>query len=327
MPWVRAYKERTISSGGLEEMADEFLEYVQGAGAFALARTRVAPSKALPSREKQVASAYVLEPIGLGQGWWSEQSAPYVENAILLRTASAEFQRKKARLGIGIGGIVLTQHLLERVYERMEIGREELGPLIESEFHDLIRALTLADAASLWIERIEEGGVCRVTGVPYSNGLMIVDQRFLFSGGMEGGELGFYVDLRKGEMQTPFVNPSKILSDLPGGHYFNAGARPVIVLCGVTYLNMTTLDRDESDYFFGFQALIDEIGGETLDALAHLTLSPLPVHEKVPSYLLADRFLPKTAKLAALLNSGWLKAKLTQPMCVLLPYDHRVPKH
>jgi hypothetical protein len=326
MPWVLAYKHGTISSGDLEEMSDEFLEYVREAGGFALARTSVAPSKALPSREKQTVSAYVLDPISLGQGWWNGETSPYTENAILLRTASAQFQRKKARIGIGIGCIVLTQHLLERVYERTEIQREELGPLIESEFHDLIRALTLADTASLWIQRIEEDGVCRITAVPYSNGLMITDQRFLFSGAMEDGELGFYVDLRNGEMQTPFVNPSKILSDLPEGRYFNGGARPIIILCGVTYLNALTLDRDESDYLFGFRALMDEIGAETLDALAHLTLSPLPVHEKNPSYLVADRFLPRTAKLAALLNSGWLKAKLTQPMCFLLPYDHQIPR-
>jgi hypothetical protein len=318
--WMLSYKKRPLSSDALLQIGEESLDVAKAAGAFGVTSKHDSGSSALPARARFSVSGFLLEPISLGQGWLSNDSANYTENVALLRTISGRFQRKKASFGVGMGCIVLTQHLLERVYERTEIRREELSSLIEAEFSDLIRALMLADAASLWIQRIEPGQVCRITAVPYSNGLMIANERMLF-GDIEEGDFGFRWDIPGGEMQTPFVNPSRLLEDLGDGRFLQGNARPIRITCGVTYLDAFSLDREESDYFYGFRALMEEVGGDTLDALAQLTLAPLYAHQRADEYFLKDKFLPKTARLAALLSAGWLKTKPSQPVCVLLPYD------
>jgi hypothetical protein len=323
--WRDAYRSHSVSTETMRRFGEEYLEYLRIAGGFALGNDYTPPSKALPSKERVTSTGFLLDPVGLGQGWWGENPNPYVENAALLRLGIARFRRKKASVGIGIGCIVLTQHLLERVYERMEIGRNALGSLIEDEFNDLLQALALAELGSLWIRRIEGDRACRVTAVPYSNGLMILNERLLL-GDIEGGEFGFRLEIPSGRYQTPFINPARFTTDLGNGRYLDGILRSATITCGVTYLNALTLDRDESDYFYGFKALMDDVGEQTLNILAYHAFAPLLPHQQTQRFEPPPEIEGKIRRLSSLLNAGWLKAELSQPLCYLLPFDHEVVK-
>jgi hypothetical protein len=270
-------------------------------------------------------SGFALEPVGLGQGWADSVANPYVENAALLRCNVADFRRKKGSFGSGISCVVLTQHLLERIYERTEVQRADLGPLIEGQMPDLLRALAVAEAASLWIEVMEEGRACRVTAVPFSNGLLIANERYLF-GGHEDGGFGFRCEIPSGRMQEPFVNNGRVLGELNGGRYFNGSERPIVIICGVTYMNVTTLNDAEADYYYSFKAALDGCEQGALDALAFLEFGPTLPHEHPPKFMPNAKDETKFERLRGLLTSGWLKPKLSRPLCLLLPYDCQFPK-
>jgi hypothetical protein len=321
--WRDIYLARGVTTETIKGLAQEYTAHMSDAGGFGFKGEHIPFKKVSPQRERVSVSSFMLEPIGLGQGWWGDGVAPYVENAALLRSARAQFGRKKAHVGVGMGCVALTQHLLERVYERDEVDKSQLGPLIEREVDDLLRALALAEVASLWIERLDEGAACRVTAVPFSNGLMVANERLLF-GEYADGDFGFNIEIPTGRMHTPFVNDGKLIEDLGERRYLRGDARPIAVTCGVTYMNVLTLDQDESDYFYGLKALMEEVGFDSLSALAFFTYAPSLTHEHYPTFNLQERFQGKVARLRRLLNAGWLKAEAAHPICYLLPYDHSI---
>lgn len=319
------YRRQRVTSESLRALAEEYAEYLRDIGGFSIATTYTEPTKLLPHREKAEVSGFVLEPISLGQGWVDGQTQIYAENAVLLRSHVAQFRRKKATIGEGPACVALTQHLLERVYERTEIERTDLRPLLERETGDLLRALALAERASLWINHVQEDGVCRITAVPYSNGLLIANERYLYGDEQSGG-YGFRSEIPSGRMQHPFVNSGRIMTCVEDRPILVGEIRPLIFICGVTYFSAVTLSDDQADYYYSFRALLDEAPNDLLDALARAEFAPSLAHEVSPDLSIASEHVPRMSRLERLLNSGWLKPKATWPSCLLLPYNYEVPR-
>lgn len=322
-----AYKKHRIDANALKSFADEYGGYLSQCGGFSLQTSYTPPTKVLPHRERATVSAYAVEPISLGQGWGGDKAKLYVENAALIRFHAAEFRRKKASLGQGYGGVVLTQHVMERVYERTEVDWTVLPALIERELNSLLQAIAVSEICNLWLDHVSEGvGGYRFTAVPYSHGLMIANTRMVF-GTFADGDFGFRVQIPSGKVETPFVNNDWILDDLTEGRLLRDDNRPVITICGVTYFNVVTLSDREADYYHSFRALMDEIGDELLNAFAYFRFAPTFAHQRHPVFDLNERFGPKIKRLTALLNEGWLKPNITNPLCLLLPFDHQLPRN
>lgn len=322
-----AYAKHRIDGEMLRAFAEDYRDYLGDAGGFSLRTSYTPPTRVSPHREHSAVKGYAVEPISLGQGWRGPGSKIYTENAALIRTHVGEFKKKKASLGTGFGGIALTQHVMERVYERTEVDWTALPSLIEDELTSLLRALAIAHIGDLWLEQISEGdGGYRFTAVPYSNGLMLANLRLLF-GSYDEGDFGWRVQIPSGRIETPFLNNDWVFQDLRDGRFLRGDNRPVMTICGVTYFNVTTLDQQEADYFHSYRALLEDIGDALLDALSYFTFTPTLPHERHPEFdLRKGGFGPKIDRLKALLNEGWLKPKVSSPLCLLLPFDWEVPR-
>jgi hypothetical protein len=324
--FVGAYAKRRIDGDMLRAFAEEYSGYLAEGGSFSLQTAYTPPSKVSPHREHSLVKGYAVEPISLGQGWRGPDSKVYAENAALIRCHVGEFRKKKASLGHGFGGVALTQHVMERVYERTEVDWTALPSLIESELTSLLQALAIADLCNLWLDHIDEVGGYRFTAVPYSNGLMLANLRLLL-GSYSEGDFGWRVQIPSGKIETPFLNNDWVIEELPDGRFLRDDNRPVSIICGVTYFNLMTLSDQEADYFHAYRALMDDIGDGLLDALSYFRFTPTLAHQRHPDLdLRRGGFGPKIDRLKSLLSEGWLKPKVTTPLCLLLPFDHEVPR-
>jgi hypothetical protein len=314
--WGRAYLASRISGCALEKLVTDFATLIADCGAFAITRQHIAPMKAMPGRDRWIVGSYFMEPIGLRQGFLSG-GPPFTEQAVLLRTCQGEFRPKRASLGIGTGCVVLTQHLLERVYERTEVDHSAFRGLVHGEIQDLLTGLALSEAAGLWLQH--DGGEAshRLTAVPFSNGLVVMNTRILFANPSEG-QLGFRVELPSGKKNVPYINRRHLLDVeefLP-----TPNVQPILITCGVTYFHATTLDSDELDYYYGFQALKEEIGDEFLCRMAFLEYAPRLPHEREYQACLSGSAATRVERLGKLLKLGWLKSPTApSPICFLQP--------
>lgn len=318
-----AYERHRVKAGELKSFAEEYGSYLSDGGCFALQTTYTAPTKASPYREHSSVNGYAVEPVSLGQGWPSANI--YTENAALVRCHVGEFRRKKAFLAEGYCGVALTQHVLERVYERTEIHWSDFPALIERELIALLRALAIANLCDFWLRDTSRGSGYIFTAVPYSNGLLLANMRIVH-GNYAEGDFGFRVRIPSGIIETPFVNNDLILEDLLDGQFLKGDNRPILTICGVTYFNCMTLNKNESDYYHGYCVLMEELGEALLDLFAYCQFAPTMAHERHPDFDIRQRYGTKIERLRALLQDGWLQPNPTNPICLLLPFDHRVPK-
>jgi hypothetical protein len=316
--WLHTYQSGKLTAAKLTQLAAEFTYRISEAGAFSIQQGHVAGSRSLPQREKRSVSGFFMEPMGLAQSFLPGEEK-FVEQAVMLRSCQAEFRLKKSSIGYGAGCLVLTQHLLERVYERTEIDHNRLAPLIHTELADLLHGLSLAEATGLWLLTEPDGH--RVTAVPYSHGLMLVNCRILFGDALNGG-FGFRFSYPSGQEHTPFINPRNLLDHIGPGFPFQPDCRPILITCGVTYFNLTTLNDVQADYYHRFQVLKDAVGADILSALSLVHYSPQFPHEKLLALELNETGVRMVDKLRPLLHMGWLKAPQTRPICVMASSDY-----
>lgn len=154
---------------------------------------------------------------------------------------------------------------------------------------------------------------------------MLANQRLLF-GSYEDGDFGFRQEIPSGRIETPFLNNEWILENLGEQQFVHGDNRPVLVTCGVTYINALTLNDDEADYYHAFKALMEEVGLAALRTLSHFQFAPTLPHQKHPTFELSRRFDTRLSRLENLLKAGWLHPRATDPFCRLLPFDHEIPK-
>ncbi|EDL48250.1 hypothetical protein [Erythrobacter sp. SD-21] len=316
--WKAAYQKPRLSSDQVKQLGDSFDATLKASRAFEITRTAKKGTKGLPNREYERVTGFYMEPVTFGEGIHEEGLRPYVENALLLRVARAEFRRKRGFLGIGFSGIALTQHMLSRVYERTGVDHAELGSLINTHVADLMAKLGMAEALGLWTGNA--GG--RATAIPFANGLLLVNTRLLL-GKIRDGDFGFYTRFPKPKSQAPFVNQSLLIDC--DKKWREADLQPAITLCGMTYLNLSTLNRDQFDFYFQFEALKADVGQPALAALANHYFSPSLAHERVDTITFSDEQYPKRAKALALLQSGWLTADKPS-FAALLSFESVVAK-
>jgi hypothetical protein len=260
-----------------------------------------------------------MDPIGLGQGGVEPGRPPYLEQALYLRIIRADFRVKKATIGIGASGLVLTRHLLSRIYERTEVDHSQFASLIHDHIGELLTNLALAEAAGLWVV----SGGSRVTAVPFAHGLLILNTRLLL-GSLGEGELGFHAEIPTFRMQEPYINSNFLIDEasLGGKLHFT----PTSALCGTTYINLTTLSDAQTDYFYAFEALKEEAGVEAAQALAYIYFCPNLAHEKWGAFFLKDHLQPRSDRALKLLEAGWLKTNGEYPLACILPFDAKIPE-
>jgi hypothetical protein len=223
-------------------------------------------------------------------------------------------------LGYGTGGLVLPQHLLERVYERTEVEPKHFGAHLHVEVQDLLHGLGLAESVGLWVEGKDDEGVgYRMTAVPFSNGLIIVNTRILF-GRPEDSEFGFRLSIPSGQFHDSFINAGRLLDSVPATEAHPA-LQSILVAAGVTYFNVMTLSDAQADYYHSFQVLKNEFGDHLLACLATQYYAPRFPHE--PNYVaeLTHRGAKSVDRLRAMLKSGWLKRPRSLPVCCLMQSD------
>lgn len=269
-----AYASGRASGEKLLAAANFFKERVKKAGPFTISELYVPPSKAFPQRERHAICAFFMEPIGLAQVDRAEAN-PYVEEAVLLRTCQSEFRGKKANFGFGTGTLVLTQHLLERVYERTNAHHDEFMALINSELQDFLHGVALTVGAGLWIGGQDEHGKFRLGAVPYSEGLVTLEARVIVAEA-DRSELGFRLQLPSCETHMPFVNPTSVVE---GPICDSASLKAIEVTFGVTYLRSAQLRPEQRRYLDSYHALKTAIGAEILGQLAEFYCAPRFPHQ------------------------------------------------
>lgn len=312
--WHEKYRNSKASSSQLIEFAEDCENIFRENGGFSISRTSNSKNSKFPHREMQSASAFLMSPITLGEGWFEEGLRPYHENALLLRYAHAHFKTKKASLGLAVCGFLFTQHALERVYERSESDQQRFAAEIHAEITGAMQGLALVNAGSLWVKG--EGSL--VTAIPFLNGLMIINHRICVRTEVSP-EMGFRIALPGGAIQSPYLNKTCAIDDRITGSDENL--QFFILPCATTYFDFTTLNEAQSDYLFLFRALESEIGAEHLRALAGLMFTPDLAHEKAtPDFKLLACHEKRKSQLLSALNAGWLKADKPQPVASILPF-------
>lgn len=318
---AEAYYSGLATTQKMQAAAGRFGEVASSAGAFTIVRTYTPPSKAFPQRERSAVAAFFMEPVGLIQVNRTS-GLHYSEEAILLRTFQSEFRRKKANFGLGTGTLILTRHLLERVYERTEVHHEQFTALINSEFADLLRSVALARAAGIWIDGEDEGGTFRVGAVPYSNGLIRLEARVVLAQ-PKCGELGFRIEMPSFKDHRPFLNPASVIQ---GAISSAPDMMAIEVTCGVTYLSVTQLSPSEVRYYYSFKALRDELETSTLDRLANAYCAPQFPHERPMSVDVSDRAGKLVQSVRGLLDELSLHPSQSGGVCFLGPSEYVQPK-
>lgn len=316
--WASRYRSKSrLSSEEMKEMADEHEANLVAANAFNILRTHRPPAKAFPQRETFTVEASFMEPIALGQGWIEAGKRPYTENAIYLRQMRVQFKPRKAFFGFSASGLILTQHLLSRVYERTEIGHEAFAKLLHDHIDELITGLALAETGRLWVSN----GCDRVTAVPFADGLLLVNTRALF-GNEDEGDFGFHMDIPSMRLQQPYINDLLRFDEdiIPRTSDF-AGT---LALCGTTYFNGQTLSDIQSDYYYAFRALREEVGEEAVTALVYFYFGPNLAHEKWGEFVLKPHLEKRRDRVFSLLSEGWMKLD-TPPIACILPFDTKAP--
>lgn len=312
------YSAGKMAAIKLETIANEHEAIFHAAGCFGVKRGHLRGSKAMPQRERHSVAGFFLTPIALGQGGAASGLKPYTENVLMLQVVQTYFAPKKAFIGIGASTLFLTQHTLERVYERTQIDHEQLTGLIHSEVESLLGNLSLADTANLWVLH----GNNRLTAVPYANGLLILNTRIVF-GNADEGEFGFRIEIPKGRLQTPYMNNGMRLDDLAESS--SGDFTPAATVCSLTYLSLEMLGEAQSDYYYAFQALKDSISTDVISALAQVTFAPNMDHERWGGMDLSHEFDRLRARAQTLINKGWLKSDKIQPVGCILPFDTKPP--
>lgn len=312
--WRERYSHKKLRPEEIRSLADEHEAVLGAAKSFSVSRGYTKGSKAMPSREKHTLVGYFMEPVRFGHGWPNEEHESYTEEGLYLRMNKAEFGPKKVIVGIGAGGMALTKHMLERVYERTEVDHNAFADLLHGHMDEMFKALALAEVANFWIERPK----ARVTAVPYAEGLLIVNTRVLF-GKDSFGDFGFRMEFPRLKLTEPYINDhfllptesSTALSDM----------RPSQAYFGTTYFNLTTLNDAQMDYYYAFRGLLDDVGDEPAAALAYMTFAPQLPHEKWGSYSLQPQFELKQKRIQGMLQEGWLKPNETPPFAMMLPFQ------
>lgn len=312
--WRERYNHKKLRPDEIQSLADEHEAVLTAAKSFSLSRGHTKGSKAMPSREKHTLVGYFMEPVRFGHGWPNEEHKSYTEEGLYLRLNKAEFSPKKVIVGIGAGGMALTKHMLERVYERTEVDHEEFADLLHGHMDEAFKALALAEAANFWIERPN----ARVTAIPYAEGLLIVNTRVLF-GKISDGDFGFRMEFPRLKLTDPYINDHFLLPADPS--FSKSGMRASQAYFGTTYVNLTTLNDAQLDYYYAFRGLLDDVGDGPVAALAYMTFAPQLPHEKSGSYSLHPQFEPKRRRIQGMLQEGWLKPNETPPFAMLLPFE------
>ncbi len=324
--WREMYASGPATSAMLASIGVDFAEVMPAHGAFLPVVEHIEGTRHIPFREKLSASAFFAEPVSIGQGFAPSENRPYLEKAMMLRTVQIELKRKKGYMGVGFSSISLTQHVLERVYERKELNYQDFEQELHEDITDLMRGLALAECANVYVASAVEGETYRFTAVPFKDGLMIVNNRLIF-GDIGEGDFGWRVKLPSSEMETPFVNVRRLFKTVANDEYFSNSFTPTVVDCGVTYYNSITFNDQQADYYYAFQAAKEHVGHETLDEIARATYSPTLAHDRGKTMTPSDAFSKKIARLKVLLEAGWLKPKSRVALGYLLPYDHEIPRN
>jgi hypothetical protein len=253
-----------------------------------------------------------MEPVGLAQVNRNE-AKPYVEEAVLLKTCQSEFRRKRANFGFGTGALVLTQHLLERVYERTNSHHDNFTGLINSEFEDLLHGVALTIGAGLWIDGKDEHGKFRLGAVPYSQGLITLESRVIVANA-DNSELGFRLQLPSCETQMPFVNPTSVIEGIICN---STSLRGIEVSCGVTYLRSEQLRPEQRRFMDGYAALKLAIGSDTLGQLSTFYCAPRFPHERPVPIELPESTAALLEHVRRLLPQQGFHASNSSGVCIL----------
>lgn len=308
--WKKNYTGQSRGKTRLSTLAGQFRELIEDNGAFALWQTERAAKRYLAYRRQVGVTSYFLKPVTVGN-ISEDATSHHCEDAVNLLTLSARFKKKDSFFGIGNTGLFLTRHALERTYERTEIPEGKFRDLIETDINDLIIGIAVSEAADLWIE----SDVNRVSAVPFSNGLMLLNTRIVYCGADHPG-LGWHNSLPSGKFQSPFVNTGIVLD-----HLCSDRLNAVVGTFTLTYLNTLDLRDDQLNYYYAFQQLKEALGEKVGHALAVMSFAPNLAHEDLGRYPLNDLYAEKVRKLNGLLRSGWLNADKPQFEAFIMHFD------
>lgn len=314
--WKRSYNGPKLKSPALTVLAREFQEAMIGAGALEVASAVKQPSRSAPSRECHTVAGFVPMAVSLGRGWRQDSANTFKEACLLLELCRAEFTPKKVTFGVGYTGIGLTQHVLERIYERTEIDEASFTSLLHEHLFEYLAGVSLSEAGGLW--QTSETGFSRITAVPYAHGLMIVDNRILFAE-VDEGELGFRVQLPSAKQTQPYLSHSSRV-DTPEATFGTSRYQMAVLTCGRTYLDMQSLRDEQQDYFYAFEALRNGLDKATLLAMIYCYMGPQLAHESQLVIDVPDALKRKLERTKSLLGE-WLVPEEYSPECFLLPFE------
>lgn len=311
--WMTAYR-KPIRRARILELAGDFKDVCLKFGGFGFETRYEPPTRASPYREKGIVSGFFIKPMALGQNWLLSEAPSFTENAITVEFCKASFGSKRMSHGFGFTGIVLTQHVLERIYERTEVHRDHFENLIHSNLSEFIGGVSIAETVRLWNCNDDER--TRVSAIPYSNGLMILRSRLLIAERDEG-QLGFQVLLPSGRLVVPYIAPSIYVPELLNTTGKLQGA---LLTCGVTYLDLGMLRNEQQDYYYAFKALQSEMSEDFMKQAMAANFAPRAPHETSEMPTLDHGYQSKVDKLGRLLKS-FTKLETSDPVCCELPYD------
>lgn len=315
--WKEAYARGKLKDPTLEVLSSGFEEHLQKSGGFSVTRKAILPTRAAPFRHRHSVSAFLGAATTLGRNWWEAPEKASREPALMIDFCKMDFMPKKALFGLGFTGLVLTRHVLERIYERTEVSTEAFERLLHDHLGEFVRGVALAEAAGLWLTG--ERTFSRMTAVPYANGLMIVSNRILW-GNVDDGEFGFRIAIPSGKMTSPFISRSTLIDSLEEGRYLPPAAQAGVLTCGITYLDLTSLRGEQQDYYYAFQALADSVGPEYLNACVYCYAAPQLSQEQALGVELPEN-VSRRIERARLLLTEWLEAREYDPMCIALAYE------
>jgi hypothetical protein len=315
--WKAAYCRGKLRDDALDRLSSGFEHHLRQSGGFSVYRSIVQPTRAAPFRHRHSVSAFLGAPMTLGRNWWHGPEKASREPALMIDFCRMDFAPKRALFGLGFTGLVLTRHLLERIYERTEVSADAFEQLLHDHLDEFITGASLAEAAGLWLAG--DSTFSRMTAVPYANGVMIVSNRILW-GSSDDGEFGFRVAVPSGKMTSPFINRSSLITQLPDGRHLSSTAQIGVLTCGITYLDFASLRDEQLDYYYAFQALKEAIGQDYVAASIYCYIAPQLSQDHAVGVELPNSAAGRIARVRSLLST-WLETRDYDPMCLALPYE------
>lgn len=260
----------TVKGDLRAKFAADFQAALEAAGGFEFAVSGELKRTRMNSNHIHRFSNYLLLPLSIGQRR-DENSAPYVEEMVMLTRVGAQITGKKVIAYQAPLCLLLSRHFMERLFDR-GAAEPDIGSQLQAD--TLTIARKLAFALSVRLAKTETGEDRGQSAfIPYGDGLIVFVSKIL-AGLSTDENLGWKFDFAK-QKHVPLYVKKDLIKDLARTSEARAEQRMFVhSWYAATYVGGSMLSSAQRKYAVDFEAVYDALDATDIDNSFDLWFNP-----------------------------------------------------